>query len=221
MNNRIITSIVIPNAVLSIGKQAFSGCSAITTLNLGTGVRSIGYGAFENCSSLTSIDVPDSVTSLGERAFNGCTELESVELGENVTTIPTIGFNVETVEYKNINFTVWDVGGQDKIRALWRHYFLGTQGLIFVVDSNDHDPERIFAAHDELHKMLAEEELRNASVLILANKQDLPQAMSVSEMTERLGLRDVNNHYKQLVPFLVMVFMKVLIGLPTTFPLKY
>jgi small GTP-binding protein len=56
-----------------------------------------------------------------------------------VTTIPTIGFNVETVEYKNISFTVWDVGGQDKIRPLWRHYYQNTQGLIFVVDSNDSD----------------------------------------------------------------------------------
>ena len=46
-----------------------------------------------------------------------------LKLGEIVTTIPTIGFNVETVEYKNISFTVWDVGGQDKIRPLWRHYF--------------------------------------------------------------------------------------------------
>ena len=44
---------------------------------------------------------------------------------------------METVEYKNISFTVWDVGGQDKIRPLWRHYFQNTQGLIFVVDSND------------------------------------------------------------------------------------
>ena len=40
-----------------------------------------------------------------------------------------LGFNVETVEYKNISFTVWDVGGQDKIRPLWRHYFQNTQGL--------------------------------------------------------------------------------------------
>lgn len=38
------------------------------------------------------------------------------------------GFNVETVEFKNISFTVWDVGGQDKIRPLWRHYFQNTQG---------------------------------------------------------------------------------------------
>jgi hypothetical protein len=79
------------------------------------------------------------------------------------------GFNVETVEYKNISFTVWDVGGQDKIRPLWRHYFQNTQGLIFVVDSNDR--ERIDEARDELARMLSEDELRDAVVLVFANKQ--------------------------------------------------
>ena len=69
------------------------------------------------------------------------TVLYKLKLGEVVTTIPTIGFNVETVEYKNISFTVWDVGGQTKIRALWAHYFQDTQGIIYVVDSND--PARI------------------------------------------------------------------------------
>ncbi|GIY76564.1 ADP-ribosylation factor 1 [Caerostris extrusa] len=82
-----------------------------------------------------------------------------------------IVFNVETVEYKNISFTVWDVGGQDKIRPLWRHYFQNTQGLIFVVDSNDR--ERIGEAREELMRMLAEDELRDAVLLIFANKQDL------------------------------------------------
>ena len=67
-----------------------------------------------------------------------------------MTTIPTIGFNVETVEYKNINFTVWDVGGQDKIRPLWRHYYQNTQGLIFVIDSNDRD--RVEAVTDDAAK---------------------------------------------------------------------
>ncbi|CAB3384467.1 Hypothetical predicted protein [Cloeon dipterum] len=62
------------------------------------------------------------------------------------------GFNVETVEYKNICFTVWDVGGQDKIRPLWRHYFQNTQGLIFVIDSNDR--ERIGEAQRELEHMV-------------------------------------------------------------------
>jgi ADP-ribosylation factor protein 1 len=82
------------------------------------------------------------------------------------------GFNVETVEYKNIQFTVWDVGGQDKIRPLWRHYFQNTQGIIFVVDSNDR--ERVGEAKEELQRMLNEDELRDALLLVFANKQDLP-----------------------------------------------
>ncbi|KAH9670477.1 ADP-ribosylation factor A1B [Citrus sinensis] len=96
-----------------------------------------------------------------------------------------LGFNVETVEYKNISFTVWDVGGQDKIRPLWRHYFQNTQGLIFVVDSNDRD--RVVEARDELHRMLNEDELRDAVLLVFANKQDLPNAMNAAEITDKLA----------------------------------
>ncbi|AQK99822.1 ADP-ribosylation factor A1F [Zea mays] len=94
------------------------------------------------------------ILMVGLDAAGKTTILYKLKLGEIVTTIPTIGFNVETVEYKNISFTVWDVGGQDKIRPLWRHYFQNTQGLIFVVDSNDR--ERVVEARDELHRMLNE-----------------------------------------------------------------
>mmetsp|Transcript_12821 Transcript_12821/g.18653 ORF Transcript_12821/g.18653 Transcript_12821/m.18653 type:complete len:122 (+) Transcript_12821:48-413(+) len=73
------------------------------------------------------------ILMVGLDAAGKTTILYKLKLGEVVTTIPTIGFNVETVEYKNISFTVWDVGGQDKIRPLWRHYYTGTNGLIFVV----------------------------------------------------------------------------------------
>jgi ADP-ribosylation factor protein 1/Arf/Sar family protein len=89
-----------------------------------------------------------------------------------VLTLFPPGFNVETVEYRNIQFTVWDVGGQDKIRPLWRHYFQNTQGIIFVVDSNDRD--RVPEAREELQRMLNEDELRDALLLVFANKQDLP-----------------------------------------------
>ena len=109
------------------------------------------------------------ILMVGLDAAGKTTILYKLKLGEIVTTIPTIGFNVETVEYKNISFTVWDVGGQDKIRPLWRHYFQNTQGLIFVVDSNDR--ERVGEARDELHRMLQEDELRDAVLLIYANKQ--------------------------------------------------
>jgi len=131
------------------------------------------------------------ILMVGLDAAGKTTILYKLKLGEIVTTIPTIGFNVETVEYKNINFTVWDVGGQDKIRPLWRHYFQNTQGLIFVVDSNDR--ERINEANEELQKMLNEDELRDAVLLVFCNKQDLPNAMSVAEVTDKLGLHSLRN----------------------------
>lgn len=131
------------------------------------------------------------ILMVGLDAAGKTTILYKLKLGEIVTTIPTIGFNVETVEYKNICFTVWDVGGQDKIRPLWRHYFQNTQGLIFVVDSNDR--ERIVEAEKELHNMLQEEELREAVVLVFANKQDLPNAMNAAELTDKLRLNSLRN----------------------------
>ncbi|XP_075942563.1 ARF GTPase 2a [Anarhichas minor] len=127
------------------------------------------------------------ILMVGLDAAGKTTILYKLKLGEIVTTIPTIGFNVETVSYKNISFTVWDVGGQDKIRPLWRHYFQNTEGIIFVVDSND--KERVGEAKDELMRMLAEDELNDAVLLVFANKQDLPNAMNSAEVTDQLGLQ--------------------------------
>merc|ERR1712213_306974 len=91
----------------------------------------------------------------------------------------------------NLSFTVWDVSGQDKIRPLWRHYYQGTSGLIYVVDSNDRD--RAEDAREELMKMLNEDEMRDAVLLVFANKQDLPNAMAAAEVTEKLGLHNMRN----------------------------
>merc|ERR1712130_1025618 len=131
------------------------------------------------------------ILMVGLDAAGKTTILYKLKLGEVVTTIPTIGFNVETVEYKNISFTVWDVGGQDKIRPLWRHYYQNTQGIIFVVDSNDR--ERVGEAKDELNRMLSEDELRDGVLLVLSNKSDLPQAMSAAETADKLGLHSLRN----------------------------
>jgi len=60
-----------------------------------------------------------------------------LKLNEYLTTLPTIGFNVETIKHKNFRLSVWDICGQDKIRALWKHYFETTDALIFVIDSTD------------------------------------------------------------------------------------
>ncbi len=109
------------------------------------------------------------ILMVGLDAAGKTTILYKLKFGGIVSTLPTIGFNVETVEYNNINFTVWDVGGQDRIRPLWRHYYVNAQALIFVVDSNDRD--RISEARDELHRMLSEDELKDAVLLVFANKQ--------------------------------------------------
>mmetsp|Transcript_21252 Transcript_21252/g.33983 ORF Transcript_21252/g.33983 Transcript_21252/m.33983 type:complete len:195 (+) Transcript_21252:125-709(+) len=140
------------------------------------------------------------ILMVGLDAAGKTTILYKLKLGDVITTIPTIGFNVETVEYKNIEFTVWDIGGQHLIRPLWRHYYQGTEAIIFVVDSNDR--ERIDGGQhdynddnvrDQLHSMLADDLLKDSVLLVLANKQDLPQAMSVDEVSRRLKLHSLKN----------------------------
>merc|ERR1711906_87970 len=161
-----------------MGSQAASGDNSVT---MGLTFQSVFKGLLGKKEMR--------ILMVGLDAAGKTTILYKLKLGEIVTTIPTIGFNVETVEYKNISFTVGDVGGQDKIRPLWRHYFQNTQGLIFVVDSNDRD--RIGEAREELQRMLNEDELRDAVLLVFANKQDLPQAMNPAEITEKLGLHSL------------------------------
>ncbi|KAA1089550.1 ADP-ribosylation factor, Arf Arf6 [Puccinia graminis f. sp. tritici] len=131
------------------------------------------------------------ILMLGLDAAGKTTILYKLKLNQSVTTIPTVGFNVETVTYKNVKFNVWDVGGQDKIRPLWRHYYTGTQGLVFVVDSQDR--ERIEEARQELHRILSDREMKDCLLLVFANKQDLPGAMSPTEVTERLGLHKMKD----------------------------
>ncbi|KAK2100950.1 Arf GTPase arf1 [Saguinus oedipus] len=132
-----------------------------------------------------------SILIVGLKAAEKTMILYKLKLGKIVTTIPTIGFNVKTVEYKNISFTVWDVGGQDKIRPLWHHYFQNTQGLIFVVDSNDRGC--INEARTELMRMLAEDEPRDAVLLVFVNKQELPNTMNAAEITDKLGLHSLRH----------------------------
>merc|ERR1712048_1066021 len=131
------------------------------------------------------------ILMVGLDAAGKTTILYKLKLGEVLTTIPTVGFNVETVEYKNISFNVWDIGGQDKIRKLWRYYYQNTQGLISVVDSNDR--ERIGDAREELTNILSEDEMRDAAVLVFANKQDLPNSLTGAEVSEKLGLHNIRH----------------------------
>ncbi|KAF0700321.1 Aste57867_9134 [Aphanomyces stellatus] len=124
---------------------------------------------------------------LGLDAVGKTTILYHLRLQECVRTIPTIGFNVETFTYKAIEFTAWDIGVHEKARALWRHYYPNTDAIVFVVDSNDRD--RMEEATGELHRMMANEaDLRDAKLLVYANKQDLPHAMPCAEMVDAMRL---------------------------------
>jgi len=131
------------------------------------------------------------VLMVGLDAAGKTTILYKLKLGEVITTVPTIGFNVEEVKYKNLNFTVWDIGGQDKLRNLWRYYFEGSDAVIFVVDSSDRD--RIALAAEELGRIFEHDELKDASLLVYANKQDLPMSLSVQEVAEGMGLTKLRN----------------------------
>ena len=118
------------------------------------------------------------------------TLLYKLKLNQCVNTLPTVGFNVEDVQYRNIKFRMWDVGGQvsllsqvcflsgvqshdeclqDKIRALWRYYFQGCQAIIYMVDSADHG--RLVEAGNVLTGLLEDDLLCNTTVLVYANKQ--------------------------------------------------
>jgi Arf/Sar family protein len=105
--------------------------------------------------------------------------------------VPTIGFNVEKVQYKNVQFTVWDVGGQEKLRPLWRHYFQKTDGLIYVVDS--FDSERMARAAQEFNAIVNDPLMQNAAVLVFANKQDMANALTPAQVAEHLGLLKMRN----------------------------
>eukprot|EP01064_Diplonema_japonicum_P009613 TRINITY_DN1708_c5_g1_i1.p1 TRINITY_DN1708_c5_g1~~TRINITY_DN1708_c5_g1_i1.p1 ORF type:complete len:183 (+),score=32.73 TRINITY_DN1708_c5_g1_i1:43-591(+) len=119
------------------------------------------------------------------------TILYKLQLGDVVTAVPTIGFNVETITYKNLSLQVWDLGGQTSIRPYWRCYYSNTDAIIYVVDSVDR--ERLGIAKEELFAMLEEEELKDSVLVVYANKQDMPGAMNEAEISEVLGLSAITD----------------------------
>ncbi|XP_069004311.1 ADP-ribosylation factor-like protein 14 [Embiotoca jacksoni] len=129
------------------------------------------------------------VLMLGLDGSGKTTLLYKLKYNESVVTVPTVGFNVETLETDRSSpgLTVWDVGGQRRMRPHWRHHYADTAGLVFVVDS--WDQPRLVEARKELHRVLRYESLRGVPVVILANKQDLPAALSPEALCLNLDLR--------------------------------
>jgi len=108
-----------------------------------------------------------------------------------VVTVPTLGSNVEEVHYNNIKFLMWDIGGQESARTSWSTYYQNTQVVILVIDSTDRS--RLSLVKSELQKILAHESLKDSALLVFANKQDLPGALSAAEITEKLQLSEIKD----------------------------
>lgn len=117
------------------------------------------------------------------------TILYQLHLGQKIDTTATVGSNVEQVKHGNLTFEVWDLGGQANLRPSWATYYQQTDSVILVVDSTDRG--RIGIARKELSSLLAHEHLEGVPILVLANKKDLRDAMTVAELTTALKLTDI------------------------------
>ena len=117
------------------------------------------------------------------------TILYKLALNEVVVTQPTIGSNVEEVAHDNLKLQVWDLGGQENLRAAWDAYYKDTQAVIYVVDSAD--DSQVQTSKAEFHNMIMHNELKDAILLIYANKADMPNAREAEELAEMYGLNEI------------------------------
>ncbi|CDW54764.1 ADP ribosylation factor protein 2 like [Trichuris trichiura] len=120
-------------------------------------------------------------------------------MGEDVSiTTPTFGFNIKTLAYRGYKLNIWDVGGQLMLRSYWKNYFEETDGVIWVVDSTD--VERFENCRKELQSLLVEERLISSTLAILANKQDLNDAVSIQTIHDALQLDKIRGHHWRCFP---------------------
>ena len=126
------------------------------------------------------------------------TILFHLHLGEVISTQPTIGSNVEEVRHKNLHFQVWDLGGQESLRQAWETYYVATSAVILVVDSSDR--QRVGLLLDELRRVLASVELKDAVLLVYANKQDVKDRMTADEIARELKLQSIRSHQWHIQP---------------------
>jgi ADP-ribosylation factor-like protein 5B len=126
------------------------------------------------------------------------TILFHLHLGEVINTQPTIGSNVEEVRHKNLHFQVWDLGGQESLRQAWETYYVSTSAVILVVDSSDR--VRVNLLYEELKRVLSSVELKDAVLLVFANKQDVKDRMTADEIARELRLQSVRTHQWHIQP---------------------
>ncbi|XP_070610235.1 ADP-ribosylation factor-like protein 14 [Erythrolamprus reginae] len=128
------------------------------------------------------------IIMLGLDSSGKSTLLYMLKCNEVFLTEPTIGFNVEMIKTsKDMTLTIWDVGGQQKMRTVWDNYLEDTDCLVYVVDSSD--KRHLEESKKELELILKHDNIKNVPVVVLANKQDLPGALSAEEITRRLNMK--------------------------------
>lgn len=110
------------------------------------------------------------ILMMGLDAAGKTTILYQMKLRQTIASVPTVGFNVEEVKFKGLNFIVWDVGLHSTMIKLWHHYFAGTEALIYVIDSSD--VERIPFAATVFENVINYKEMPICPILVLANKID-------------------------------------------------
>jgi len=134
---------------------------------------------------------------LGIQNAGKTTILYRLSIGEFVNTTPTIGSNVEEINYNNVKLQAWDLGGQESTRSVWDVYFVNTDAIIYVIDTHD---ETYDDSKTQFYKLLSNETLKNAVILIYANKQDLPGAKSVAEIIQIYELDTIKDHIWHIQP---------------------
>ena len=133
---------------------------------------------------------------LGMQNAGKTTILYRLSIGQLVKTTPTIGSNVEELTYNNVKFQAWDLGGQESTRSLWDVYYLNTDAIVYVIDSQD--DEYFEESKAQFHKLLVHPNLKNATILIFANKQDLPGAKDVNKLIQDYEFDKIKNHIWQI-----------------------
>lgn len=128
----------------------------------------------------------------GLDASGKTTLLYKMQKGEIINCWPTMGFNLEPVIYKNYHFSVWDTGAADNIqfKTLSRHYFYNTDILIYFIDSTDR--ARLQQTVDLFNEYINTDQLQHSILLVLANKQDKHEAMTLNEINDKLEALPLN-----------------------------
>ena len=134
---------------------------------------------------------------LGIQNAGKTTILYRLSIGQLVKTTPTIGSNVEEISYNNVKLQAWDLGGQESTRSVWNVYFVNTDAIIYVIDTHD---ETYDDSKTQFYKLLSNDALKNALILIYANKQDLPGAKSVAEIIQIYELDTIKDHIWHIQP---------------------